>query len=142
MENINYENINYEKTIIFLILTGIIIRRSTCRLTAKPLANKCPSILAQSVFLKSVSICHSFCGYNTLYGSRHLKRYDVQYRLCASVIRSLCSCFPPDHELVIKTISCDRLPVSYFIISYDNSLLHLCNNISRLSYMSAALYCT
>ena len=134
MENINYENINYEKTIIFLILTGKIIRRSTCRLTAKPLANKCPSILAQSVFLKSASICHSFCGYNTLCGSRH---YDV--------IRSLCSCFPPDHELVIKTISCDRLLVSYFIISYDNSLLHLCNNsnnISRLSYMSAALYCT
>ena len=87
-------------------LYNLVFRRSNSLLFA---AAKCPSILVQSVFLQSTSICYCFCGYNTLYGSRHLKQYDIQYRLCASVIRSLRSCFHPDCdcEQMIQTISCD-----------------------------------
>ena len=44
-----------------------------------------------------------------MFGSRHLKKYDVQYRVCASVIRSLCSCscLDRDYELLIETLACD-----------------------------------
>ena len=92
--------------LLILIVSIIFSYRSNSLLFA---AAKCPSILVQSVFLQSTSICYCFCGYNALYGSRHLKHYDAQYRLCASVIRSLRSCSHPDCdcELMIRTISCD-----------------------------------
>ena len=44
-----------------------------------------------------------------MFGSRHLKKYDIQYRVCASVIRSIrsCSCLDRDYELMIETLACD-----------------------------------
>ena len=68
-------------------------------------AAKCPSALVQSVFLQSASTCYSYLGYNTMFGSRHRKKYDVQYRVCALVIRLLhsCSCLDCDYELMIET---------------------------------------
>ena len=56
-------------------LYNLVFRRSNSLLFA---AAKCPSILVQSVFLQSTSICCCFCGYNTLYGTCHLKQYDIQ----------------------------------------------------------------
>lgn len=35
-------------------------------------ASNCPFELVWKFFVFSVSVCHSFCGYNTLCGSRHL----------------------------------------------------------------------
>ena len=69
----------------------------------------CPSALVQSVFLQSASICYSYLGYNIVWFASSKEAYDVQYRVCASVIRSLrfCSCLDRDYELMIETLACD-----------------------------------
>ena len=84
-------------------LYNLIFRRST---TFTSSASKCPSKLVQSVF---EFIILPLCGYNMMFGARHLKQYDPQYRLCAMVIRSLrlCSQLGPDQEKMIETMSCD-----------------------------------
>ena len=66
------------------------------------------SDLFQSVFHHSASLCYSFCGYNMMFGARHLKQYDPQCRLCAMVIRALRMCpqLDPDQETIIESISC------------------------------------
>ena len=63
-----------------------------------------------SVSLSSFSLfVLLLCGYNMMFGARHLKQYDPQYQLCAVVIRSLRMCpqLGPDQEMMIETISCD-----------------------------------
>ena len=66
-------------------------------------------MLVRSIFIQSVTTSYSFCGYNSLYGVDHLKYYDSQYRMCASVIRSLRCCphLGEDFEQMIETIACD-----------------------------------
>ena len=60
-------------------------------------ASKCPSTLVRVIFRDSAAVSYSFCGYNSLYGSSHLKIYDSQSQIYANVIRSLrCSC--ADHS--------------------------------------------
>ena len=55
-------------------------------------------------------VCYNYC-YTKLIGVHCMivKKYDIQYRMCASVIRSLCSCscLDRDYELMIKTLACD-----------------------------------
>ena len=87
-------------------LYNLIFCQSTALMSS---ASKCPSKLVQSVFHHYSSLCYSFCGYNMMFGARHLKQYDPQYRLCAMVISSLRSCpqLGPDQETMIETMSCD-----------------------------------
>ena len=64
----------------------------------------------RQIFSDSCSLCYSFSGYNSMCGHRHLKRYDVQDKICASVIRALrCSSLSLDSgfEDVIYTTACD-----------------------------------
>ena len=69
-------------------------------------------LLVKQIFLDSSSICSSFCGYNFLFGSRHVKFYFEQDKVCAAVIRSIrCSnnsvSLSSEYEDMIVTISCD-----------------------------------
>ncbi len=73
----------------------------------------CLSTLVQSIFQSAGLSCYSFCSYNSMLASRHLKVYSEQYRSCASVIRSIrCSPFcSPDYEqlispLILYTFTC------------------------------------
>ena len=73
-------------------------------------AMSCSSLLARQIFSDSCSLCYSFSGYNSMCGHHHLKRYDVQDTICASVIRALrCSSLSLDSgfEHMIYTIACD-----------------------------------
>ncbi len=42
-------------------------------------------MLVRTIFCDSSSTCYS-CGYNNLFYHRHLKRYDYQYQMCASIV--------------------------------------------------------
>ena len=87
-------------------LFNVTFRRSNSLLRA---ASECPSVLVQTVFRDASSACFSFCGYNSMFGHRHLKGYDSQYETCAAVIRAF-RCLPynnHDNEEMIRTISCD-----------------------------------
>ena len=87
-------------------LFNVTFRRSNSLLRA---ASECPSVLVQTVFRHASSACFSFCGYNSMFGHRHLKGYDSQYETCAAVIRAF-RCLPynnHDNEEMIRTISCD-----------------------------------
>ncbi len=69
-------------------------------------ASECPSDLVQTIFRDSSSSCYSFCGYNFLFGSHHLKYYDTQYKTCAAVIRDFRCCpYYMFIEEMIRTIS-------------------------------------
>ena len=71
-------------------------------------ASNCPSTLVRVIFRDSAAVSYSFCGYNSLYGSSHLKIYDSQSQICANVIRSLrCSCADHSFDQMIDSISCD-----------------------------------
>ena len=73
-------------------------------------AMSCPSLLARQIFSDSYSLCYSFSGYNSMCGHHHLKRYDVQDKICASVICALCCsspCLDSGFEDMIYTIACD-----------------------------------
>ena len=77
-------------------------------------AMSCSSLLARQIFSDSCSLCYSFTGYNSMCGHHHLKRYDVQDKICAGVIRALrCSslCLDSGFEDMIYTIACDQLYV-------------------------------
>ena len=71
-------------------------------------AFKCPSSLVRVFFRDSAAVSYSFCGYNSLYGSTHLKVYDFQSEVYANVIRSIrCSCTDNTFDEMIDSISCD-----------------------------------
>ena len=71
-------------------------------------ASNCPSTLVCVIFCDSAAASYSFCGYNSWYGSSHLKVYDSQSQICANVIRSLrCSCADRSFDHMIDSISCD-----------------------------------
>ncbi len=88
-------------------LFNVVSRRSNSLRLA---ASRCSSTLVKSIFQSASLSCYSFCGYNSMFASRHLKVYSEQYRSCASVIGSIrlspsvCS---PDYEQLIQTISCN-----------------------------------
>ena len=43
-------------------------------------ASRCSSTFVQSIFQSSALSCYSFCGYNSMFASRHLTVYPEQYR--------------------------------------------------------------
>ena len=88
-------------------LFNVIYRRSKSLLFA---AAQCPSLFVRTVFRDSSLYCFSFCGYNSMFGSRHIKHYYPEDFICAVVIRSLRRSVAgsnPDSEQIIRTISCD-----------------------------------
>jgi len=87
-------------------LFNVIFRRSNSLLHA---AAHCPSALVQTIFCDSSLFCFSFCGYNNMFGDRHLKQYFVEEHFCAVVVRSLRLHSISDHicEDLIRTICCD-----------------------------------
>ena len=48
-------------------------------------ATQCPSLFVRTIFHDSSLFCFSFCGYNTMFGSRHIKQYYVKDFICAAV---------------------------------------------------------
>ena len=72
-------------------------------------AAHCPSVLVQTIFCDSSLSYFSFCGYNNMFGDRHLKQYFVEDHICAVVVRSLRLHSASDHvcEDMIRTICCD-----------------------------------
>jgi len=72
-------------------------------------AAHCPSALVQTIFCDSSLSCFSFCGYNNMFGDRHLKQYFVENHICAVVVRSLHLHSISDRicEDMIRTICCD-----------------------------------
>ena len=88
-------------------LFNVIYCRSKSLLFA---ATQCPSLFVCTVFRDSSLYYFSFCGYNTMFGSRHIKQYYPDDFICAAVIRSLCRSVAgssSDSEQTIRTISCD-----------------------------------
>ena len=88
-------------------LFNVIYRRSKSLLFA---ANQCPSLFIRTVFRDSSLYCFSFFGYNTMFGSRHIKQCYPDDFICAAVIRSLHRSVAgsnSDSEQIIRTISCD-----------------------------------
>ena len=86
-------------------LYNVVFHRSNSLCIA---ASKCPSSLVRVIFCDSAAVSYSFCGYNSLYGSTHLKVYDSQSEVCANVIRSIrCSCTDNTFDEMIDSISCD-----------------------------------
>ena len=86
-------------------LLNTIFYRSSALLKS---ALTCPSYLVRKIFSDSSSLCFSFCGYNCLFGSRHLKSYDPQFSLCADVVRNFRghSTVPVYTEEMINVICC------------------------------------
>ena len=66
-------------------LFNVIYCRSKSLLFA---AAQCPSLFVCTVFHDSSLYCFSFCGYNTMFGSGHIKQYYPDDIICAAVIRS------------------------------------------------------
>jgi len=87
-------------------LFNVIFRRSNSLLHA---AAYCPAALVQTIFFDSSLSCFSFCGYNNMFGDRHIKQYFVEDHICALVVGSLRLRFISDHicEDMIRTICCD-----------------------------------
>ena len=75
--------------------------------------DNCPKhliISVRTIFHDSSLFCLSFCGYNTIFGSHHIKRYYIEDSICAAVIRFLHQSVAGsdyDTEQIIQTVSCD-----------------------------------
>ena len=114
-------------------LFNVVSRRSNSLRLA---ASRCSSTFVQSIFQSSALSCYSFCGYNSMFASQHLKVYPEQYRCCATVVRAIrSSACSPDYEQLIQTISCDQfsffphtLHVHYTFIGVHNN-----NNNSQVN---------
>ena len=72
-------------------------------------ADLCPSRLVKFIFHQSSLCSFTFCGFNSLFGRRYLKFCDMQYAMCADIIRTirLSGQSNADFEHIIRTISCD-----------------------------------
>ena len=107
-------------------LYNVVFHRSNSLCSA---ASKCPSSLVRVIFRDSAAVSYYFCGYNSLFGSTHLKVYDSQSEVCATVIRSIrCSC--TDHTFDEMIDSLMRLILSLCITC--TYLLHLFVGVSYL----------
>ena len=86
-------------------LFNVVYQRSASLLRA---ASSCPSPLVRTIFRDSSFKCFTFCGYNSMYGSRHIKLYSPQDKLCATIVRSFRSASdaPQYTEDMIWTICC------------------------------------
>ena len=67
-------------------LFNVIYCRSNSLLFA---TTQCPSLFVCTIFHDSSLFCSLFCGYNNMFGNRHIKQYYVEDFICAAVIRSL-----------------------------------------------------
>ena len=68
---------------------------------------KSPSSIVRFVFSRSVNLCYTATGYNSLFGDSHLKQYFPEDAYCAGVIRDLrlSGATAWSNELIIRTVS-------------------------------------
>ena len=68
---------------------------------------KSPSNIVHFVFSRSVNLCYTATGYNSLFGDSHSKQYFPEDAYCAGVIRDLrlSGATSWSNELIIRTVS-------------------------------------
>ena len=97
-----------KKTILQRACVNVIYRHSKSLLFA---ATQCPSLFIHTVFRDSSLYSFSFCGYTTMFGSRHIKQY---YPQISFVLLRL------DHgidQLLAPTLILNRLSEPFLVTS-------------------------
>ena len=68
------------------------------------------STLVKQIYSDSSTVCFTFCGFNSMFGSRYEKLYYPEDRECARVIRDIMSgrlSFGEDTQTVVVAVTCD-----------------------------------
>ena len=87
-------------------------------------ATESSSRVLADVFQESSFLAYTSCGYNCLYGSRHVKQYSTAESLCAAFVRDV-RMAPPSTLLSWRKYILSALPKLYYSTELSLLFIHI-----------------